>query len=531
MSKQGDNNNLPDAPDSFNCSITHDRMEFPVIAADGHSYEKSAIEKWFKTKASSPKTGLPLDSTTLLPNYNLQTQIKEWLDDQRKGHADKQNLNTLKGNLVSVSTSKEGQFVVQQMIQLITSSNFCLLSPGVVERFRRSLDLEELLDKELSRLLDFLASLCQSEINTKQEMHRELNTKCVGLNLAKRSVMNTVEETKNKVSKSEKKVVAAKKHVPIAQERLRAAQRNLIRINQAVEDAEEEHEEAEEKLVKESARMVGVNKLSSEYLNERENIERQLNSVYSMEVIDSGPGSSSSSSSSSLPAGSKRGRSSSSSSSSSSTTRGSKRAKKKKDGEMEMHPGQWLYKEGRAYCCGTDFKKIDQKRGQLMVKASASSGFPMAVAYCHYKGWNGLKNDKKKAFDMFVKIEKKTDGYHWAQYMLGRCYQYCYGVSQDDEKRFECHSLSSEQGNSMAMLNLGYCYSKGEGTDVNKTKAFEWYEKSANLGCCTAMYNVGMYYQHGRGGVTKDLNKAREWYTKAAAQGSASAQEALNKID
>ena len=77
---------------------------------------------------------------------------------------------------------------------------------------------------------------------------------------------------------------------------------------------------------------------------------------------------------------------------------------------------------------------------------------------------------------MFVKIEKKTDGYHWAQYMLGRCYQYCYGVSQDDEKRFECHSLSSEQGNSMAMLNLGYCYSK---VDVDLVQAMNWYKKSA----------------------------------------------------
>jgi TPR repeat protein len=33
-------------------------------------------------------------------------------------------------------------------------------------------------------------------------------------------------------------------------------------------------------------------------------------------------------------------------------------------------------------------------------------------------------------------------------------------------------------------------------------------------------------YQHGRG-VTKDLNAAREWYTKAAAQGFKKSQENL----
>ena len=50
------------------------------------------------------------------------------------------------------------------------------------------------------------------------------------------------------------------------------------------------------------------------------------------------------------------------------------------------------------------------------------------------------------------------------------------------------------------------------------TKAVEWYEKSANLGFSTAMFNCGNCYKVGRG-VTKDVNQAREWYTKAAAQG------------
>jgi len=99
-------------------------MVDPVFTADGHSYERSAIEEWFKNKTTSPKTGLPLDSNALLPNLTLQIQIKEWVDDQLKGRADQQNLNALKGNLVSVSTSIEAQGVVQHMIQLITSQTF-----------------------------------------------------------------------------------------------------------------------------------------------------------------------------------------------------------------------------------------------------------------------------------------------------------------------------------------------------------------------------------------------------------------------
>ena len=527
---------LPDCPDFFSCCIVADGscMIDPVMTVDGHSYERSAIEEWFKKKATSPKTGIPLDSKALLPNLILLSQINEWKDDQLKGRADKQSFRLLKSDLVSASTSKEAQIVVQKMIQLITSSNFCLLSPDGVERLKLLLKGVKLLDKDLTDILDFLASQCQSEINTKQERHRELNKKCNVLDLAKTNVINKAEETETNVTKTQKRVIAAKKEVPIAEERLKAAQDNLDKINQAVVDAETEHKKVKKKLVKDKKRVVGVSKICSEYLNERENIERQLESVNAMDKIDSKSSSSSSSSSLPLAAGSKRGRSSSSSSSSSSTTRGSKRAKKEKDGEMEIHPGQWLYEEGMANWYGMDFKKEDEERGQLMIEAAASSGFPMAVAYCHYYGWNGLKRDDKKRFDMLLKIEKEN-GHHWAQYRLGRCYRFGHGVGKDDGKRFEFYSLSAEQGNSVAMNNLGYCYEYGAGTDGNKTKAFELYKKSANLGYCVAMNNVGRYYRYGFGfgerGVAQDLNKSRKWYTKAAAQGHTTAQEALDELN
>ena len=70
--------NLPD--DCF-CPITHEIMNNPVVATDGHSYEKSAIENWFSQgNKLSPKTGVNLESTLLIPNLtlrNLITSLKE----------------------------------------------------------------------------------------------------------------------------------------------------------------------------------------------------------------------------------------------------------------------------------------------------------------------------------------------------------------------------------------------------------------------------------------------------------------------
>jgi TPR repeat protein len=144
-------------------------------------------------------------------------------------------------------------------------------------------------------------------------------------------------------------------------------------------------------------------------------------------------------------------------------------------------------------------------------------------------GWNCMKRDLKKAFEMFVKIEQETNGYHWAQYMLGICCRYGHGTDQDHTKAVEWYTKSSEQENSLAMNNLGVRYKNGQGCDQNDTKAVEWYEKSANSGYCRGMFNLGICYEEGDG-VIKDVNKAREWYTKAAAQGRAGAQTQLDQL-
>jgi len=69
-------------PDYCLCSITREVMMEPVVASDGFTYEREAIEKWFAQKTStvlSPMTGLPI-SRHLTPNHALQTLIKEYIE-------------------------------------------------------------------------------------------------------------------------------------------------------------------------------------------------------------------------------------------------------------------------------------------------------------------------------------------------------------------------------------------------------------------------------------------------------------------
>lgn len=77
--------NMPDtskAPKAFLCPILHEVMVDPVLAADGHTYEKSAIGRWFKKSDASPMTGQRVKSRDLLPNFTLKSMIQEWIDTE-----------------------------------------------------------------------------------------------------------------------------------------------------------------------------------------------------------------------------------------------------------------------------------------------------------------------------------------------------------------------------------------------------------------------------------------------------------------
>ena len=73
-----------DLPNDVYCPILQEVMEDPVVAADGHTYERSAIEEWLarslkhSMKPISPKTNQELSSMTLVPNIALRNLIA-WL--------------------------------------------------------------------------------------------------------------------------------------------------------------------------------------------------------------------------------------------------------------------------------------------------------------------------------------------------------------------------------------------------------------------------------------------------------------------
>jgi len=64
----------------FVCPITHCVMTDPVVSADGYTYERGAIARWFETSRKSPVTGQMLPHTDLVPNQSVRTLLKTLID-------------------------------------------------------------------------------------------------------------------------------------------------------------------------------------------------------------------------------------------------------------------------------------------------------------------------------------------------------------------------------------------------------------------------------------------------------------------
>jgi hypothetical protein len=76
----------------------------PVVAADGHTYERTGIERWLQNHNTSPVTREVMMHTHLTPNHQLKSQIEQWREEQKSGVA---RLKDLLAKMQWCSTSDE----------------------------------------------------------------------------------------------------------------------------------------------------------------------------------------------------------------------------------------------------------------------------------------------------------------------------------------------------------------------------------------------------------------------------------------
>eukprot|EP00977_Amphora_coffeiformis_P000342 scaffold96_cov172-Amphora_coffeaeformis.AAC.6 len=78
----------PEIPRELEYLISHELMvDDPVLAQDGYTYERKAIENWFAqfpegASVCSPMTQKPLAHTILTPNHAVRTMARDFLEAQ-----------------------------------------------------------------------------------------------------------------------------------------------------------------------------------------------------------------------------------------------------------------------------------------------------------------------------------------------------------------------------------------------------------------------------------------------------------------
>ena len=149
-----------------------------------------------------------------------------------------------------------------------------------------------------------------------------------------------------------------------------------------------------------------------------------------------------------------------------------------------------------------------------------------------------IKNFAESKFELYFDFAQR--GNTNAQCNLARCFEYGFGVKENEKKAFEWYKIAAENGNTGAMYRLAECYvdEDFEGyedglaiADVKKDekKAVDWLIKAAENGHIRGQDALWLCYTTGKG-TGRDRKKAFVWCKRAAEQGACSAQYQLARF-
>ena len=172
---------------------------------------------------------------------------------------------------------------------------------------------------------------------------------------------------------------------------------------------------------------------------------------------------------------------------------------------------------------------------------------------------DALKDKIQSAYTEIAPLVSKyaDEGRENAKIFMADMLLYGWGIPQDVKKAEEICTVLAENGNAYAQFVMiqrslspvteapkkeselktpeefyqeGRKYYYGEGVIINNAKAVGYFTVAAEGGHEEAQYLLGVCYRLGYG-VGIDIEKARYWYEKSAAQGNKSARNVLDSLN
>ncbi|KAH8908222.1 HCP-like protein [Coniochaeta sp. PMI_546] len=154
----------------------------------------------------------------------------------------------------------------------------------------------------------------------------------------------------------------------------------------------------------------------------------------------------------------------------------------------------------------------------------------LGLLYESAEGNDALVRDEAYAFRLFKQAADL--GYKFSQYRMGAAYEYgLMGVPVDARLSIMWYSRAATQEEHQSELALSGWYLTGsEGVlQQSDTEAYLWARKAAMAGLAKAEYAMGYFTEVGIG-VPANLEDAKRWYWRAAAQDFPKARERLEDL-
>ncbi len=166
---------------------------------------------------------------------------------------------------------------------------------------------------------------------------------------------------------------------------------------------------------------------------------------------------------------------------------------------------------------------------------NAAWGDPLAMAGLHFCYARGLGEKEPKV--------NAAEAYRWARaadavakpagvgrYLLGRCYQYGLGVTENPTTAAKLYEESAQLGFLLGRVAVAEVRLRGEPTAADAATAKKWLEEAAEAKVPAAHLLLADAYSSGRLGLTKDTSAALKHYNAAADLESARAQFFLYQV-
>ncbi|KAI8925311.1 hypothetical protein BC831DRAFT_461519 [Entophlyctis helioformis] len=203
-----------------------------------------------------------------------------------------------------------------------------------------------------------------------------------------------------------------------------------------------------------------------------------------------------------------------------------------------------MFKLGMILLHGLLGQPQNAREGVTLLKRAASQADETTPHALHelaslYEGnvpnlTNVVIPDPAYAYELFLQSAKL--GYAPSQTKLGLAHEYGHlGLAVEPRRSIAWYSKAAEQGDPEAELALSGWYLTGstEGSAEvlrqSDQEAYLWARKAADKGLAKAEYAVGYFLENGVG-IRADVDEARRWYMRAAAQSNKRAIQRLTEL-